>query len=66
MATWPFFWNGHHVYAARGSEGHIVVVVPGQKSVTAISSANHQEYPIDDEALFPLLNELIIPAIDGS
>ena len=42
------------------------VVQPDQESVTAISSANRQEYRIDDEALFPLLNDLIIPAIDGA
>ena len=40
--------------------------MPDQKSVTAISSANGQEYPMDEEALFPLMNELIIPALDGA
>jgi hypothetical protein len=33
--------------------------------VTAIASANRQEYPMDDEALFPLMNEVIIPSLDG-
>jgi hypothetical protein len=47
-------------------EGHLVVGVPDQKSVITISSANHQEYPIDDEVLFPLVNELIMPVIDRS
>jgi hypothetical protein len=63
---WLYPWNGHRVYAARGSEGHLIVVLPDQKSVTAIASANRQEYPIDDEALFPLVNEVIIPTLDGA
>jgi CubicO group peptidase (beta-lactamase class C family) len=66
LLWWLFRWNGHPVYAARGSEGHLVVVVPDQKSVTAISSANGPEFAMPDDALFPLLNELIIPTIDGT
>ena len=66
LMWWLYAWNGHRVYAARGAEGHLIVAVPDQKSVTVISSANHQEYRIDDEALFPLVNELIMPAVDGS
>jgi hypothetical protein len=66
LMWWLYPWNGHRVYAARGSEGHLIVVLPDQKSVTAIASANRQEYPIDDEALFPLVNEVIIPTLDGA
>jgi hypothetical protein len=58
--------DGHRVYAARGYEGQLIVVVPDQKSVTAIASANRQEYPMDDEALFSLMNEVIIPTLDGA
>jgi CubicO group peptidase (beta-lactamase class C family) len=64
LMWWLYTWNGHQVYAARGSEGHLVVVVPDQKSVTAISSANHQEYAMNEEDLFPLMTEVIIPALD--
>jgi hypothetical protein len=42
---WLYTRNGHEIYAARDSEGHLIVVVPDQKSVTAISSGNRQEYP---------------------
>jgi hypothetical protein len=66
LMWWLYPWNGHRVYAPRGSEGHLIVVLPDQKSVTAIASANRQEYPIDDEALFPLVNEVIIPTLDGA
>jgi hypothetical protein len=65
-AWWLYTWHGHRVYAARGSEGHLIVVVPDQKSVTAITSANRQEYPMDEDALFPLMNDVIIPSLDGS
>jgi CubicO group peptidase (beta-lactamase class C family) len=64
LLWWLYTWNGHQILAARGSEGHLIVVVPDQKSVTSISSANRQEYVIDEEALFPLLTEIIIPALD--
>jgi hypothetical protein len=63
LMWWLYTWNGHRVYAARG---HLIVVVPDQMSVTAIASANRQEYPMDDEALFPLVNEVIIPTLDGA
>lgn len=66
LMWWLYTWNGHRVYAARGSEGHLVVVVPDQKSVIAISSTNRQEYPMDGEALFPLMLEVIIPALDAA
>jgi hypothetical protein len=33
--------------------------------VTAIASANRQEHT-DDEALFPLVNEVIMPTLDGA
>ncbi|HEX8509984.1 MAG TPA: serine hydrolase [Propionibacteriaceae bacterium] len=66
LMWWLHNWNGHQVYAARGSEGHLVVVVPDQRLVTAISSANHQEFVMDEEALFPLLTEVVMPAVQGS
>jgi CubicO group peptidase (beta-lactamase class C family) len=66
LMWWLERWNGHRVYAARGSEGHLVVVVPDQRSVTAISSANHQEFVMDEEALFPLVTEVVMPALDSS
>jgi CubicO group peptidase (beta-lactamase class C family) len=65
LMWWMYTWNGHSVYAARGYEGHLIVVVPDQKLVATISSANGQEYPIDDEALFPLVNEVIMPALEA-
>jgi CubicO group peptidase (beta-lactamase class C family) len=66
LMWWLYTWNGHEIYAARGSEAHLIVVVPDQKSVTAISSGNRQEYPMTEEALFPLMSDVIIPGLDGS
>ena len=65
LMWWLYSWNGHDILAARGSEGHMITLVPDQKSVTAISSANLQEYPMDEEALFPLMNETIVPGLDA-
>jgi CubicO group peptidase (beta-lactamase class C family) len=48
-----------------GTEGQLIVVVPDQRAVITILSANNAEYVMNDEALFPLLNELIIPRLDG-
>jgi CubicO group peptidase (beta-lactamase class C family) len=63
LMWWLYTWNGHQVYAARGSEGQMIVVVPDQQLVIAIVSANNPEYAMNDEALFPLLNEVIIPRL---
>jgi hypothetical protein len=65
LMWWLYTWNGYRVYAARGSADHLIVLVPDRKSVTTITSASRQEYPMDDEALFPLMNEVIIPSLDG-
>jgi CubicO group peptidase (beta-lactamase class C family) len=66
LMWWLHSWNGHQVYAAQGFEGQMIVVVPDQRSVSTISSANGQEFPMADDALFPLLNEVVIPTIDGT
>ena len=66
LMWWLYTWNGHQLYAARGHEGQLIVVVPDQRSVTAIASVNNPEYGIHEEALFPLLNEIIMPGLDGS
>jgi CubicO group peptidase (beta-lactamase class C family) len=66
LMWWLYTWNGHQIYAARGSEGQLIVVVPDQHSVTAIQSANSPEYPMSEEDLFPLVRDLIIPKLDGS
>ena len=42
---WLYTWNGHEIYAARGSEGDLIVVVPDQKSVTAIPPATASNTP---------------------
>jgi hypothetical protein len=34
--------------------------VPHENAVVSISSVNHPQYQIDPEALFPMLNEVII------
>lgn len=65
LMWWLYTWNGHEIYAGRGSEGHLIVVVLDQKSVTAISSGNRQEYPMNEEALFPLMNEVIVSGPRG-
>ena len=65
LMWWLYTSNGHPVYAAQGYEGQMIVVVPDQQSVTAIESANSPEFAMNDDALLPLLNEVIIPRLDG-
>ena len=62
---WLYTWNGHESTLPAARRGHLIVVVPDQKSVTAISSGNRQEYLTNEEALFPLMNEVIVPGLDG-
>ena len=60
LLWWLYRWGEDDLLVARGSEGHLIVVVPSQGVVIAISSANMQEVPMDDYVLFPLLADLII------
>jgi CubicO group peptidase (beta-lactamase class C family) len=66
LMWWLYTWNGHQVYAAQGYEGQMIVVVPDQQSVTAIESANSPEFTMNEDALVPVLDEVIIPRLDGS
>ena len=54
LMWWLYTWSGHQVYAARGSGGQLIVVVPDQQAVIAIASSNNPEYAMGEEALFPL------------
>ena len=45
LMWWLYTWSGHEIYAARGSEGDLIVVVPDQKSVTAIPPATASNTP---------------------
>jgi CubicO group peptidase (beta-lactamase class C family) len=56
-------WNGHQLYAARGSEGQTIVVIPDQRAVIAIMSANNSEYALSEDALVPMINDVIIPRL---
>ncbi len=65
LLWWLYSWGGEQLHVARGSEGHLIVVVPSQAAVIAISSANMPKVPMDDYVLHPLLAELIIPTLRG-
>jgi CubicO group peptidase (beta-lactamase class C family) len=65
LMWWLDSWNGHQIYAAEGSEGQLIVVVPDQRLVTAIESANGAEYPMSVDTLIPLLTKIIIPRLDS-
>jgi hypothetical protein len=43
----------------------LIVVVPDQRLVTAIESANGAEYPLSVDTLIPLLTKIIIPRLDS-
>ena len=63
LLWWLYRWGEDDLLVARGSEGHLIVVVPRHGVVIAISSANMPEVPMDDNVLFPLLAELVIPTL---
>ena len=63
LMWWLNTWRGQQVYAARGSGGQMIVVVPDRQAVIAIVSAITSEYAMTSEALLPLLNEVIIPRL---
>ena len=64
---WLYTWNGHKIYAARGSEGHLVSRRGPRSKFSDGDVLNETPgVPMNEEALFPLLNEVIVPGIDGS
>ncbi|MCW2810044.1 MAG: 6-aminohexanoate hydrolase [Friedmanniella sp.] len=63
LLWWLYTWSGHRAYVAQGSEGHLLVVLPDQRAVPAITSTNHPELPMNQDELFPLITQVILPAL---
>jgi hypothetical protein len=55
--------GGHPAYAAHGSSGQAIVVVPDLQPVVAVASDDGGVVPLDSAALVPLMAEVIFPAV---
>lgn len=64
---WTFeLSNGHHAFAASGSYGNLVLVVPDFRLVLAVSSRPGGPHPIGAglDALQPLMDYVILPPFE--
>ena len=64
LLWWLFELDGHQAYAAIGSSGQGVLVVPNLHLVVAISSRDDGPLPLELEMLTPLMTDVIMPAVE--
>jgi CubicO group peptidase (beta-lactamase class C family) len=65
LLWWLFELNGRHAYAAIGSSGQGVLVVPDLQLVVAILSRDDGPLPLELEMFFtPLLADVILPELE--
>jgi len=63
LMWWLADLGGHPAYAAQGSFGQAIVVVPDLQLVVAVASDDGGVVPLDSAALVPLMAEVIFPAV---
>ncbi|HEY6688582.1 MAG TPA: hypothetical protein VI094_20500, partial [Propionibacteriaceae bacterium] len=54
--------SGDPAYAARGSGGELIVVVPEHRLVVAVASQPAKDYATDDQDVFALVSDVILKA----
>jgi CubicO group peptidase (beta-lactamase class C family) len=54
--------SGDPAYAARGSGGELIVVVPEHRLVVAVASQPTKDYATDDQDVFALVSDVILKA----
>jgi CubicO group peptidase (beta-lactamase class C family) len=55
--------HGHHVWAARGAFGQVIAIAPEHRMVVAIGSVPTTDLATDSDEVWPLVNEVIVPAL---
>jgi len=55
--------HGHQVWAARGAFGQLIAIAPEHRMVVAIGSVPTTDLATDPDAVWPLVNEVIVPAL---
>ena len=55
--------HGHEIWAARGALGQVIAITPEHRLVVAIGSVPTTDMGTDPDAVWPLVNEVIVPAL---
>jgi CubicO group peptidase (beta-lactamase class C family) len=55
--------HGHQMWVARGALGQVIAIAPEHRMVVAIGSVPTTDRATDPDAVWPLVNEVIVPAL---
>jgi CubicO group peptidase (beta-lactamase class C family) len=55
--------HGHQIWVARGALGQVIAIAPEHRMVVAIGSVPTTDRATDHNGVWPLVNELIVPAL---
>ena len=55
--------HGHQMWVARGALGQVIAIAPEHRMVVAIGSVPTTDLATDPDAVWPLVNEVIVPAL---
>jgi CubicO group peptidase (beta-lactamase class C family) len=55
--------HGHRMWAARGAFGQVIAIAPEHRMVVAIGSVPTTDLATDSDEVWPLVNEVIVPAL---
>ena len=55
--------HGHEIWVARGALGQVIAIAPEHRLVVAIGSVPTTDMGTDPDAVWPLVNEVIVPAL---
>jgi CubicO group peptidase (beta-lactamase class C family) len=55
--------HGHEIWVARGALGQVIAIAPEHRMVVAIGSVPTTDMETNPDAVWPLVNEVIVPAL---
>ena len=55
--------HGHEIWVARGALGQVIAIAPEHRMVVAIGSVPTTDMETDPDAVWPLVNKVIVPAL---
>jgi CubicO group peptidase (beta-lactamase class C family) len=55
--------HGHQIWAARGALGQVIAIAPAHRLVVAIGSVPTADMATGPDDVWPLINEVIVPAL---
>lgn len=55
--------HGHQMWVARGALGQVIAIAPEHRMVVVIGSVPTTDLATDPDAVWPLVNEVIVPAL---